>query len=139
MKMHQTIRSMAVICAAAGVGVTGSATSAAPSDTAPMMAYLGLPDLIAQFGASLERGQNVHVSLVEAGTYPVLTDGRFSGKTLTRTSTFTTVESTAGHATNVGARFFGNESGFSQRSVAPAIPDVQLYSYAEFQGAYLKS
>lgn len=139
--MRQSVRMIAVLsAAAAGVGGIGAATtSAAASDTAPMMAYLGLPDLIAQFGANLERGQNVHVSLVEASTYPVLTDGRFAGKTLTRTSTFTTVETTAGHATNVGARFFGNETGFSQRSVAPAIPNVQLYSYSEFQGSYLKS
>ncbi len=116
-----------------------SASAAASSDDAPMMRYLGLNNLIKRYGGQLATGSNVNVSLVESNAYPALTDKRFTGKILTRTSALTTVETTAGHATNVGARFFGSSVGYNQRSVVTDIPDVRLYTFIEFNGVYLKN
>src|SRR5690554_4509794 len=85
----------------------GSIALGAGSDTAPMMSYLGLPQLIAQYGGNLATGSNVHVSIAESGGYPDTSDGRFAGKTMTPASVFTGTDG-SNHATNVGARFFGN-------------------------------
>lgn len=129
-----------MIAGSAGLLATAGLVGAAPSNNSPMMSYLGLPQLISQYGANLANGSNVHVSIVEAGGYPLTTDGRFAGKTMTRTSIFTAMDATSsGHATIVGARFFGNETGFSQRSIAPSIPNVWMYSTSEFNGVYLKN
>lgn len=135
------MRGSLIVAAGVGLGLAAAGAHGAASDTAPMMTYLGLPQLIQQYGANLATGSNVNVSIAESvfggAYYPSLGDGRFAGKTLTPTSTFTA--SGSSHATNVGARFFGNETGSSQRSVAPNIPNVQLYSYSEFNGLYLKT
>ncbi len=134
------MRKRIVLCggmAAAMGGLAPVMALGASSDSAPMMSYLGLPQLIAQYGASLATGSNVNVSIAEANGYPSTSDGRFAGKTMTAASIYTATD--GAHATTVGARFFGNTTGWSQRSIAPAIPNVWMYSATEFNGAYLKS
>ncbi len=126
---------------AVSAGLGCASISHAANETAPMMQYLGYTKLWQTYGAALADGSNVSVALDEANGYPVLNDGRFADKTLTLTYTGTT--SGDSHATNVGAKFFGNDTGFSQRSVAPHLgataggSSVQLYTASQFTGAYL--
>ncbi len=133
-------RGMGVVAAVAGTMVTGSVVRAANENTA-MMQYLGYTNLFNTYGVNLSDGSNVSVSLVESSFYPTLTDGRFAEKTLTVTNTATVTGD--GHATIVGARFFGNDVGFSQRSVAPKIglktggSSVQVYNFSQFTGSFL--
>jgi hypothetical protein len=131
-----------IIGAAVAAGVGGSVARAANENT-PMMQYLGYTSLWTTYGANLADGSNVSVSQVESGNlYLNSSDGRFSNKTLTKTSTFTGNETgSSGHATIIGARFFGNDTGFSQRSVAPKTGNsptssVQMYTYSQWAGSF---
>jgi hypothetical protein len=88
--------------------------------------------LVAEYGGTQANGSNVPVTIVESGGYPDAADGRFAGKTLTPR---TGAAGPTAHATTVGALFFGNTTGFSQRSVAPAIPNVDMYT-TSWSGAF---
>lgn len=89
--------------------------------------------LTSEYGTSLATGSNVSVTIVESGGYPDVNDARFiPGKTMTPR---TGVVGSTSHATIVGALFFGDESGFSQRSVAPGVANIDMYTTA-WSGAY---
>jgi hypothetical protein len=114
---------------------------------APMMEYLGYTQLYTQYSGNIADGSNVSVADDEASDYLDTADTVFSGKTLTPTSTYSAASdsdtTSSGHATIVGADFFGNVTGYSERSVAPNLgatsggSSVQSYLYGEFLGAYL--
>jgi len=137
------------VAAAMVVSMAASSVVRAANETAPMMQYLGYTNLYNTYGANLADGSNVSVSIAETNQssttkyYPDITDGRFTNKTMTATSSFTLANGASSHATTVGARFFGNDTGFSQRSVAPKLGNtatgqsVQMYSYSEFNGLFL--
>ena len=126
---------------AAATAIVAVPIAQAANENTPIMTYLGYYSLYQTYGANLANGSNVSVAQDEANGYLTTSDGRFSDKTLTATYTGTLTGDS--HATTVGARFFGNDTGFSQRSVAPKLgsaaggQSVQMYKYSEFTGAYL--
>lgn len=134
------MRKRAIATASAlAISLAVASSAHALNENAPMMQYLGYSQLYTTYGASLANGSNVSVSLVESGGYADVADGRFADKTMIKTSS----GSNTSHATNVGARFFGNDTGFSQRSVAPQLgatsggSSVQLYTSSQFGGLFL--
>lgn len=138
MRKHHLVGASMVAMAAASVG------QGASSDSAPMMQYLGYTTLLgSSLNAPLADGSNVPVAIAETTPtgqnvyYPDTTAGQFAAKTMTPSSTFTQALGSSAHATGVGTRFFGNTTGYSSRSVAPNIQNIQMYSYSEFNGSYL--
>ena len=120
--------------AGAGAGVVALAlfAGAAQAQFAGWLNEIDFDRLAGEYAGTQANGSNVNVTIVESGGYPNTADGRFAGKTMTAR---TGAQSSTSHATIVGAYFFGNTTGFSQRSVAPAIPSVDMYT-TSWSGAF---
>ncbi len=120
--MHATRRTSLSVIAA----ITAMSAGNAYGQYANWLMDIGYGKLTSEYGGSLATGSNVPVTIVESGGYPDVNDDRFTpGKTLTpRTGTL----GSTSHATIVGALFFGDSSGFSQRSVAPGIANIDMYN-----------
>ncbi|MGB7160186.1 MAG: hypothetical protein WBD40_19115, partial [Tepidisphaeraceae bacterium] len=129
------MRSMRMTAVGAGALALAAFTGTAHAQFAGWLNEIDFDLLASEYAAAQANGSNVPVTIVESGGYPNTADGRFAGKTMTaRTGT----QSATSHATIIGAMFFGNTTGFSQRSVAPAIPNVDMYT-TSWEGAFFLS
>lgn len=117
----------------AAVVASGAWVGSASGQYAAWLDEIDFDQLVSHYGGTQANGSNVPVTIVESGGYPDVNDDRFSpGKTLTPR---TGAAATSGHATIVAAMFFGDSSGFSQRSVAPGIANIDMYTTA-WSGAF---
>ena len=133
--MSMGVRSTRMMGLAAGVLGLASFAGTAHGQFAAWLNEIDFDVLASEYAGAQANGSNVPVTIVESGGYPDTADGRFAGKTMTAR---TGVQSSTSHATIVGAMFFGNTTGFSQRSVAPAIPNVDMYT-TSWEGAFFLS
>jgi hypothetical protein len=89
---------------------------------------IGYTRLVAEQGAMLSDGSGIAVTQGEAGGgpppvyMPDVAIGEFAGKAITDKSGSNPANSSSGHATSVGKRFYG-----SSTSIAPAINTVNIY------------
>ena len=114
-----------------------AALGASHANAADYRNDVGFTRLTAEQGASTPNGAGVAVTQVEADQsqggsnyFPDTTSSEFTGKTLTAKNT---PDTTSGHATTVGAFFYGNNS-----SMTPGITSVDVFNADDWlQGSFL--
>lgn len=136
---------MRVVGASTAILVSAALSATAEAQTfAGWLNEIDFDRLASEYAGTQANGSNVNVTIVETedsdvpglNYYPDITDARFAGKTMTaRTGSYSVA---SGHATRVGAFFFGSPPGFSQRSVAPGISNVDMYTF-QWESAFFLS